>query len=174
MLYNYYLLATAHIKNRWVTVGVGTPEMEQASDLSDMGLSEITNTLTELNAVIAGQLDYLDWGTDLFYVCSEANISNYGRYDKTERPQVPTIGLRNFLIELKKFKEQCQARDYYKVIIGEAFTAVKANPSQYKRWATSDLDYLITLNNITITLVLEPDDFDLSVDQYITQLTRSF
>ncbi|SHF45485.1 hypothetical protein SAMN05443633_104280 [Chryseobacterium arachidis] len=174
MSYNYYLSATAYIKNRWVMVGVGTPEMEQASDLSDMGLSEITNTLAELNAVIEGQLDYLDWGTDLFYVSSEATVSNYGRYDKAERPQVPTIGLRNFLIELKKFKEQCLTKDYYKVIIGQAFTAIKANPLQYKRWTTSDLYYLITLNNITITLVLEPDDFDLSVGQYITQLARSF
>ena len=174
MSYNYYLSATAYRTNRGVGAAVGTSEMEQATYLSDMGLNEITDTLTELNAVIAGQLDYLDWGTDLFYVSSEATVSNYGRYDKAERPEVPTIGLRNFLIELKSFKEQCQTGDHYKTIIGQAFTAIKANPSQYKRWATSDLHYLITLNNITITLALKPDDFDLSIGQYVTQLKRYF
>ena len=95
-------------------------------------------------------------------------------YDKVEKTQVSTISLRNFLIELKNFKEQCQSGDYYKTIIGEAFTAVKADPSQYKRWATSDLDYLITLNNITINLVLEANDFNLSTGQYIAQLERYF
>jgi len=138
MSYNHYLSVTAYIANRGVSVEVGTSEMEQASDLSDMNLGEITDTLTELNAVIAGQLDYLTWGTDLLYVSSEAALSQYVRYDKVEKTQVSTISLRNFLIELKNFKEQCQAGDYYKTIIGESFTAVKANPSQYRRWPTSD------------------------------------
>jgi hypothetical protein len=174
MSYNHYLSVTAYISNRGVDAAVGISDMEQASDLSDMNLREITDTLTDLNAVIAGQLDYLDWGTDLLYVSSEAALSQYVRYDKVEQTQVSTISLRNFLIELKNFKEQCQAGDYYKTIIGQAFTAVKANPSQYKRWATSDLDYLITLNNITITLVLEANDFNLSVGQYLAQLKRYF
>ncbi|WP_294315862.1 hypothetical protein [uncultured Chryseobacterium sp.] len=174
MSYNHYLLATAYRTNRDVTAGVSASEMVQASDLSDMSLSEITERLTELNSVIGGQLDYLNWGTDLFDVSSEATVSKYGRYDKADRTQVSTIGLRNFLIELKNFKEQCLTGDYYKIIIGQAFTAIKANPSQYKRWATSDLYYLITLNNITITLVLEPNDFNLSVGQYVAQLKRYF
>ncbi len=174
MSYNHYLLATAYRTNRDVTAGVSASEMEQASDLSDMSLSEITEVLTELNAVISGQSDYLDWGTDLLYVSSEAALSWYVRYDKVEKTQVSTISLRNFLTELKNFKEQCQAGDYYKTIIGQAFTAVKANPSQYKRWATSDLDYLITLNNITIMLVLEANDFNLSTGQYVAQLKRYF
>lgn len=174
MSYNHYLSATTYKSNRGVTAAVGTSEMEQATYLSDMNLGEITETLTDLNAVIAGQLDYLDWGTDLLYVSSEATVSKYGLYDKVERTQVSTLSLRNFLIELKNFKEQCQAGDYYKTIIGQAFTAVKANPSQYKRWPTSDLHYLITLNNITITLVLKANDFNLSVGQYIAQLKRYF
>ncbi|WPO81237.1 hypothetical protein SD427_10735 [Chryseobacterium sp. JJR-5R] len=127
-----------------------------------------------MNAVIAGQSDYLDWGTDSLYVSSETALSQYVRYDKVEKNQVSTLSLRNFLIELKNFKEQCQAGDYYKTIIGQAFTAVKANPSQYKRWPTSDLDYLITLNNITIALVLEANDFSLSTGQYLAQLIRYF
>lgn len=174
MSYNHYLLVTAYKSNRGVSVAVGTSEMEQTTYLSDMNLREITDTLTELNAVIAGQLDYLTWGTDLLYVSSEAALSQYVRYDKVKKTQVSTLSLRNFLIELKSFKEQCQAGDYYKTIIGQAFTAVKADHSQYKRWATHDLHYLITLNNITITLVLEANDFNLSVGQYITQLKKDF
>lgn len=171
MSYDHYLLATAYIANRSVIAAVGTSQMEEASDLSDMDLGEIRVTLTELNAVIAG---HLDWGTDLFYVSSEATESKYGRYDKAEQTQVPTISLRNFLIELKNFKEQCQVGDYYKTIIGQAFTTIQANPSQYRRWVTSDLYYLITLNNITITLALETNDFNLSVGQYVAQLKNDF
>jgi len=174
MIYEYQILVTKYSINRAVMIGVSTSDLNQASALSDMNLSHITETLGELNAVIAGQLDYLNWGTDLFYVSSDTTISRYGDFDKVERYEVSTLGLRDFLIELKNFKEQCYAGDYYKTIIGQAFTAIKANPLQYKRWPTSDIYYLITLNNITFTLVLEPNDFNLTESQYVAQLKSEF
>jgi hypothetical protein len=174
MIYEYQILVTNNSINRAVMIGVSTSDLDQASALSDMSLSHITETLGELNTVIAGQLDYLDWGTELFYVSSNATISRYGDFDKVERYEVPTSGLRDFLIELKKFKEQCRAGDYYETIIGQAFTAINANPLQYKRWPTSDIYYLITLNNITVTLVLEPNDFNLTESQYVAQLKSEF
>lgn len=181
MLYSYFILVTSHriiissgIVDRSIKVGISAPDLDQASALSDMPLSEIKRVLPELDAVISGQLDYFDWGTDLFYVDSEAALSSYGDYDKAERTQVSTTDLRNFLIELKNFKEKCQAEDYYKIIIGQAFTAIKDNPSQYQRWPTSDVDFLIVLNNITFTLTLLEDDFKLTEAQYVAQLQNYF
>jgi hypothetical protein len=101
-------------------------------------------------------------------------MSRYGDYEKVERYQASTISFRDYLIELKNFKEQCAAGDYYKTIVGQAFTAIKANPSQYQEWPTSDIDFLITLNNITFGLVLEANDFNLTEAQYVAQLKRDF
>ncbi|MFD1605427.1 hypothetical protein ACFSJW_02410 [Flavobacterium artemisiae] len=174
MSYEYQLTVTRYYTERYVMIGVGTSDLDQVSSLSEMSINEITKTLNELNAVISGSLEYLDWGTDLFYVFSEATVSRYGDFDKVERYEVSTIGLRDFLVELKKFKEQCLAGDHYKVIVGEAFTAIKAKPLKYKRWTTSDTDFLITLNNIIFSLKLESNDFNLTQSQYITQLEREF
>lgn len=169
MSYKYHIHVT-HLRS--AIIRVSTSDMDQASALSDMDLNEITETLTELNAVIAGQLDYLDWGTDLFYVSSEATVSRYGNYDKVERIQVPTTGLKNFLIELKNLKQQCKAGGYYKTIVGQAFTEIKANRSQYEKW--SNYYYYITVNNIEVSLVLLGDDFNLSEGQYVAQLKNDF
>jgi hypothetical protein len=139
-----------------------------------MCIKEITDVLTELNSIVAGQLDYLDWGTDLFYVCTEGALSWYGDYDKAERTQVSTTDLIAFLTELKNFKEQCLAEDSYKTSIGKAFTAVKANPSQYQSWPTSDIHFLIVLNSITFTFALSNDDFNLSENQFVDQLKETF
>ncbi len=174
MPYEYQLTVTRYYTQRYVMIGVGTPDLDQASSLSEMSISEITKTLAELNAVISGSLEYLDWGTDLFYVFSEAAVSRYGDFDKVERYEVSTIGLRDFLIELKRFKEQCLADDYYKAIVGEAFAAIKANPLKYKRWSTSDTDFLITLNDIIFSLILQSNDFNLTQSQYVAQLEREF
>ncbi|MBW1654581.1 hypothetical protein [Flavobacterium quisquiliarum] len=174
MSYEYQLTVTRYYTQRYVMIGVGSSDLEQASSLSEMSINEITKTLAELNAVISGDLEYLDWGTDLFHVFSEVAVSRYGDFDKVERYEVSTIGLRDFLIELKKFKEQCLAGDDYKAIIGEAFATIKVNPSKYKRWPTSDTHFLITLNNIIFSLVLESNDFNLTQTQYVAQLEREF
>ncbi len=171
MIYDYYLTV---IKSKNVIVEVVPSNLIGASALSDMNLGEITETLSELNEVIAGQLSDLTWGTQFFCIVSEGNISWYGDYEKVERYQASTISFRDYLIELKNFKEQCAAGDYYKTIIGQAFTAIKANPSQFKSWATSDKDFSITINNITFNLFFDLNDFNLTESQYVAQLKRDF
>lgn len=174
MSYSYYLSSSNFKFHRSVRVSVHSFGLEDAVELSDINLDYIPEIITELNEVIAGQLSDLSWGTQFFCVSSEGNMSWYGDYEKVERYQASTISFRDYLIELKNFKEQCATVDYYKSIIGQAFTAIKANPTQYKRWPTSNIDYLITLNNITFSLVLQPDDFNLTESQYVAQLKRDF
>lgn len=171
MSYNHYLTV---IKSKNVIVEVVPSNLIGASALSEMNLGEIAETITELNKVIAGQLSDLSWGTQFFCVASEGNMSWYGDYEKVERYQTSTISFRDYLIELKNFKEQCLNNDYYKTIISQAFTAIKANPTQFKSWATSNKDFSITLNNITFNLFLDLNDFNLTESQYIAQLKKRF
>jgi hypothetical protein len=170
MSYIHYLM----VHKYQVRVGVAPSNLIGASALSNMDLNYITETITELNQVIAGQLSDLSWGTQFFCVISEGNMSWYGDYEKVERYQTSTISFRDYLIELKNFKEQCLAGNHYKTIVGQAFTAIKANPSQYKEWPTSDIDFSIIINNISFSLVLEPNDFNLTESQYMAQLKRDF
>ncbi|MDQ1162536.1 hypothetical protein QE422_002904 [Chryseobacterium sp. SORGH_AS 447] len=174
MSYHYYISVTAHINNRGVDATISTPTMEEASELSLMGIDEITQVINNLHTVVSGQLDYLNWGTDLLNVTSEGDVTQYGRYDKAMEIQVTTQSLISFLTELKRFKEHCMERDYYKSIISRAFTNVRANPSRYRRWPSSDLYYLITIDRITVTLSIETEDFHLSAEEYTAQLKRYF
>lgn len=174
MSYHYYLSVTAHINNRGVNAAISTPAMEEASELSSMGINEIIQVMTDLQDVVSGQMDYLNWGTDLFNVTSEGDVTLYGRYDKAMETQVSTRSLISFLTALKKFKEHCLEGDYYKDVISRAFISVRADPSRYRRWPSSDLDYLIDVDRITVTLTLEPEDFHLSAEEYMTQLKRYF
>lgn len=174
MSYHYYISVTAHINNRGVDAAISTPAMEEASELSSMGINEIIQVITDLQDVVSGRMDYLNWGTDLFNVTSEGDVTLYGRYDKAMETQVSTRSLISFLTELKRFKEHCQERDYYKDVISRAFVSVRADPSRYRRWPSSDLDYLIGVDRITVTLTLEPEDFHLSAEEYTVQLKRYF
>lgn len=174
MSYHYYISVTADINNRGVDAAISTMAMEEASELSSMGINEIIQVITDLQDVVSGQMDYLNWGTDLFNVTSEGDVTLYGRYDKAMETQVSTRSLISFLTELKQFKEHCQERDYYKDVISRAFVSVRADPSRYRRWPSSDLHYLISIDRITITLVLEPEVFHLSAEEYTAQLKRYF
>ncbi|WP_394660571.1 hypothetical protein [uncultured Chryseobacterium sp.] len=174
MSYHYYISVTAHINNRGVDAAISTPAMEEASELSSMGINEIIQVITDLQDVVSGQMDYLNWGTDLLNVTSEGDVTLYGRYDKAMETQVSTRSLISFLTELKRFKQYCLERDYYKSIISRAFTSVRAEPSRYRRWPSSDLHYLITVDRITVTLTLETEDFHLSTEEYTAQLNRYF
>lgn len=88
MSYHYYISVTAHINNRGVDATISTPTMEEASELSLMGIDDITQVINNLHTVVSGQLDYLNWGTDLFNVTSEGDVTQYGRYDKAMEIQV--------------------------------------------------------------------------------------
>jgi hypothetical protein len=156
-----------------VRVGVVPSNLTGASALSDMDLNYITETITELNQVIAGELSDLSWGTQFFCVISEGNMSWYGDYEKVERYQTSTISFRDYLIELKNFKEQCLAGDQYKTIVGQAFTAIKANPSGTKKWAHGS-HYETVINGKIVSLNLSEDDFNLTESQYMAQLKRDF
>ncbi len=170
MSYSHYLTV---IKSKRVIVEVVPSNLIGASALSDMDLNYITKTITELNQVIAGQLSDLSWGTQFFCVDSEGNMSWYGDYEKVERYQASTISFRDYLIELKNFKEQCAAGDYYKTIIGQAFTAIKANPSGTKKWEQGTY-YEVQINGIVVSLNLTEDDFNLTESQYVAKLKRDF
>ena len=169
MSYSHYLM----VHKYRVRVGVAPSNLIGASALSDMDLNYITETITELNQVIAGQLSDLSWGTQFFCVVSEGNMSWYGDYEKVERYQASTISFRDFLIEIKNFKEQCLSGDYYKTMVGKAFSAIKANPSGTKKWVHGS-HYEIEINGKIVSLNLTEDDFNLTESQYVAQLKRDF
>jgi hypothetical protein len=170
MNYNYSISV---LNDKSVRIGLYRTDLNQSGALSDMDLNYITETITELNQVIAGQLSDLSWGTVFFCVISEGNISWYGDYEKVERYQTSTISFRDYLIELKNFKEQCLSGDYYKTIVGQAFTQIKNNPSGTKKWVHGT-HYGIVINGKIVSLNLSEDDFNLTESQYIAQLKRDF
>ena len=76
MSYHYYISVTAHINNRGVDATISTPTMEEASELSLMGIEEITQAITNLHTGVSGQLDYSNCGTDRSNVTSQVELSH--------------------------------------------------------------------------------------------------
>lgn len=160
---------------RTVNIGVADEKIPNSGFLSDLDLNSINEIIIELNEVISNPNGALIWGQEQIMIDSgQINSKCVDQINNTILPDIPTISFLNLMIENKKFKEQYQNSINLKNIIEQAFTNIKSNPNNYKRWSNSNSDFSTTINNVFISLVLKPKDFNLSKSEYVNQLRINF
>jgi hypothetical protein len=161
--------------NRRVDIIIGTPNLENCGHLSDFSLDSIEEIIEELTKVINGTLENFYWGQEQIMIESYQNSSMcYNEMEQKSLPNVSTIDLLNLMNQIKTFKEQYENPINLKSIVGQAFNTIKGNPNNYKKYNNSIYHFTILLEDISITLVLEPNDFNLSNIEYINQLQTNF
>jgi hypothetical protein len=158
-----------------INMGVADTEILNSEYLSDFDLHSINQIVTDLDEVINNPNGALIWGQMQIMIDSDPINSKCADQMSNEiLPDVLTISFLNLMMENKKFKEHYQNHTNLKDIIGQAFTTIKANPNNFKRWPTSNIVFSITLNEIFVSLVLVPEDFNLTETEYVNQLKTNF
>lgn len=155
---------------RNVILDLGYGEIKNSGFLSDFDLDSIVEIIEELTKVINGTLDGYSWGQDQIMIDSE-KVSSYcfNELDNIALPDVPTQDLLNLMIEVKNFKTEYENPVVLNNIISQAFNQIKSNPQSYKKWSHL-IYYEVIINNITVALQLELEDFNLSASQFVNQL----
>jgi hypothetical protein len=160
---------------RTINMEVADTEIPNSGYLSDLDLHSINQIVTDLDEVINNPNGALIWGQMQIMIDSDPiNSKCVDEMNNEILPDISTISFLNLMIENKSFKEHYQNNNNLKNIIGQAFTAIKANPNNFRRWSTSNEDFSITLNEIFVSLVLAPEDFNLSETEYVNQLKTNF
>jgi len=93
----------------------------------------------------------------------------FDEMNDTSLPNVNTQELLNLMIEIKDFKTAYGQPANLSNIISQAFNQIKSNPQSYKKWSHL-IYYEVIINNVTVALQLESEDFNLSASQYVNQL----
>ncbi|WP_026715316.1 hypothetical protein [Flavobacterium daejeonense] len=159
---------------RYVEVGVYDSSIPESGNLSELTLYYIDDAINQLNFILTQPDDAVLWGVEQFHVESEPIMSVCLDFNEEVIAEVSTVDLKNLMLEVKNFKEYCQQSDNYKTIIGQAFSAIKSNPSQYRRWPESDLHYITNINDVSVSIAIEPSDLDLTTEAFINQLNIIF
>lgn len=160
---------------RDVNIGVVDDEIPNSSYLSDFNLSSVNKIVSQLKELVKSDGGGFIWGQDCIMIDSTPEISYCENdLDKKNLPDIPTISLLNLMIEIQKLKTEYQNPDKLKKIIKEAFAIVKLYPDNYRRWKESDTCFAVSIDNIYITLVLLPEDFNLTIEEYVNQLHTNF
>jgi hypothetical protein len=174
MSYLKSIIVQSSFLDRAVSVGVHDSNIPESGNLSELTLPYIDEAISKLNFILGRPTGTVRWGVEQFTVESDSSISGCEDLDGNEIAEVSTLSLKNLMLEVKSLKEYCHQADNYKTIIAQAFSAIKINPSQYKRWSESDVDFGITINNVFVSLVLESSDFTLTETAFINQLNVNF
>jgi hypothetical protein len=157
---------------RTVSASVYDSSIQNSEYLNDFSLNSINKIIIDLNNVINSPNGALLWGHEQMSIDSNPLLSKC--FDETRNkslPDVPTQNLLNLMIQIKKFKTQYhQNSENLKNIIKQAFSSIKSNPNNYKKYPNSDIRFAITIDNIYLTLVLEPNDLNLTDDDFLSQL----
>lgn len=160
---------------RSVNLGVDYNEILNSEYLSDFDLDSIIDIITELTQVVNGSLDSMYWGQEQIMIGSEqVNSDCFDDMNNENLGSVSTQALLNLMIEIRDFKQFYQNPNNLKNIVGQAFNTIKSNPNNYKRFPNSDFHFIVTINDIYITLILDPEDFNLSQNEYTNQLQTIF
>lgn len=170
-----YLKGLVVDKYKSVDLGVVDTTISNSSHLSDFDLDSISKIVLDLNNVISNPNGALLWGQEQIMIDSDPiNSKCEDEMNGEILPDVQTSSLLNLMIEIKNFKAQYQNPTNLRNIVGQAFTNIKSNPNNYKRFPNSDFYFATTINAIYITLVLEPEDLNLTEREYVNQLNTNF
>ncbi|UUF15229.1 MULTISPECIES: hypothetical protein [Flavobacterium] len=160
---------------RDVIIGVADSAIINSSYLSDFNLSSINKIVIKLEELVRSDGGGFIWGQEYIMIDSSPEISFCENdLDKETLPDVPTISLLKLMIEIQKIKTEYQNPDNLKKIIGQVFAIIKSDPDNHRRWTESDTDFAVTINDVYIVLVLVSEDFDLTVEEYVSQLQTTF
>lgn len=160
---------------RGVNIGIFDDEISNSSYLSDFDLSSINELITELTELVESEDGGMIWGQEQIMIDSSPEISFCkDEMHRENLGKVPTRSLLNLMIEIQKLKTEYQNPDNLKKKIGEAFAIIKSDPDNHKRWLESNIDFMVIINDIYISLVLMPKDFELTVEEYTNQLKFAF
>lgn len=160
---------------RSVNLGVDYNEILNSEYLSDFSLDSIIKIITELTQVVNGTLDSMYWGQEQIMIDSEqVNSDCFDDTNNENLGSVSTQALLNLMIEIRDFKQHYQNSNNLKNLVGQAFNAIKSDPNNYKRFPNSDFHFIVIINDIYITLILNPEDFNLSQNEYTNQLQTIF
>ena len=162
-------------QNRDVELIIANSIIKNSSNLSDFDLDSIIKIITELTQVVNGTLDSMYWGQEQIMIDSE-KVNSVCFYDTNNENlgSVSTQALLKLMIEIRDFKQHYQNSNNLKNVVGQAFNAIKSDPNNYKRFPNSDFHFIVTINDIYITLILNPEDFNLSQNEYTNQLQTIF
>lgn len=159
-------------QNRTITTSLSDPSIQNSEYLNDISLNSINRIIIDLNRIINTPNGALLWGQERISIDSDSILSKcFDEIENKPLPDVPTQYLLNLMTQIKNFKTH-----YYenptdlKNIIGKAFSLIKSNPNNYKRYPNSNIRFAITIDDIYISLVLEPNDFNLSESDFLSQL----
>ncbi len=148
----------------------------ESSDLSELKIDAITDIINNLKLLCNSSSSnaYYEWGVDLYSVFSTPDISSCtNEIEGTTLPDVLTSSLLALMIEIKKFKQQYQDIVNLQNILSQAFTLIKANPSQY-RSAPDGYYYQAYIDEVLVSLNLNSDDLNLTVEVFFNQLETNF
>ena len=152
---------------RNVLVGVSSSLIKNSGNLSDFSLSSVNEVILELTKVVNGTLEDFYWGQlPIMIESTQQNSECYDEINNEYLGNVKTQDLLNLMIQIRDFKQEYQQEINLKNIIGQAFNQIKSNPQSYKKWSHL-IYYEMLVNNITVTLQLEPEDFNLSSNDYV-------
>lgn len=155
---------------RNVIINLGYGEIKNSGFLSDFDLDSITEIIIELTKVINGTLESFYWGQEQIMIDSESLTSYcFDEMNDTSLPNVNTQELLNLMIEIKDFKTAYGQPANLSNIISQAFNQIKSNPQSYKKWSHL-IYYEVIINNVTVALQLESEDFNCNASQYVNQL----
>lgn len=139
--------------------------------MSDFNITSFTKLINDLTGVVNNPDDYLYWGQVQIMINSGHLVSTcFNEFDQESLPSVPTQDLLDFVIEAKNFKEFYVNLNNLKDLVGQAFNTIKSNPTAYKAFSNSNVDFSVTINDVVILLTLSEQDFNLSQSQYVNQL----
>ena len=159
---------------RNVLVGVSSSLIKNSGNLSDFSLSSVNEVILELTKVVNGTLEDFYWGQlPIMIESTQQNSECYDEINNEYLGNVKTQDLLNLMIQIRDFKQEYQQEINLKNIIGQAFNQIKSNPQSYKKWSHL-IYYEVLVNNITVTLQLEPEDFNLSSIDYVNQINLNF
>ncbi len=159
---------------RNVLVGVSSSLIKNSGNLSDFSLSSVNEVILELTKVVNGTLEDFYWGQlPIMIESTQQNSECYDEINNEYLGNVKTQDLLNLMIQIRDFKQEYQQEINLKNIIGQAFNQIKSNPQSYKKWSHL-IYYEMLVNNITVTLQLEPEDFNLSSNDYVNQINLNF
>lgn len=159
---------------RNVLVGVSSSLIKNSGNLSDFSLSSVNEVILELTKVVNGTLEDFYWGQlPIMIESTQQNSECYDEINNEYLGNVKTQDLLNLMIQIRDFKQEYQQEINLKNIIGQAFNQIKSNPQSYKK-RSHLIYYEMLVNNITVTLQLEPEDFNLSSNDYVNQINLNF
>ena len=159
----------ANKSKRDVILGIGLEEYPILSELNNIHLSQINKVIDIRENIESGSFMYgydeLQTQRVVFELYQSHSLVNDFIFDKVH--QIDTKIIFDFLIERKKFLSSVNDKEIIDLIL-IFFSLIKQNNEKYR--TNIENFYSILLGNIRITMILEPNDTNITNNEFISSL----